>query len=509
MNEYEILRVIEFLEQTRAPFRETMPLCDDEPIWNITAFLMKSEIRGQMVTVSMLAQVTGVPYATSMRLIGRMVDGGVILRVPRGRTGKSHSLHPGDEMRRAFTAYARSMKALIARTVGLRGSGEDEEQYYFGGTPLASHPPPPPRLMERRAARDRHPLPAQRRQLLLGMRNMWVDLRSNLAASRDFSLRRLPDLHRELLANAQRPVSSYDVVTVNMPWLGEMAGPGAPAPPRPADLVRRPRSHRLPSGDPVHRRLAGRDVRRADLLHDRDPGGAQGPVRGAQPRVSEDLRRGDRQRRRFHQPEQGRYGIVFDGARGMPIASTFLFFLGACGSPPIAPKGGGPIRAGDAEEMISLIDGPAGRAALDYMRRLLEIAPPDALDLAWDQNLSLFLSGRASMAYCWTMRASRMEYDVQSVVKRKVEYLPQPAGPGGGRASPIGGFLLAIPANLPEDRVGLAAEAIAWMTSKRRCTRMCATAFPSRRASRPAPTRRRAPARRSCASSTASRVASS
>ncbi|KQQ86196.1 extracellular solute-binding protein [Aureimonas sp. Leaf324] len=468
MNEYEILRVIEFLEQTRAPFRETMPLCDDEPIWNITAFLMKSEIRGQMVTVSMLAQVTGVPYATSMRLIGRMVDGGVILRVPRGRTGKSHSLHPGDEMRRAFTAYARSMKALIARTVGLRGSGEDEEQYYFGGTPLASHPPPPPRLMERRAGAG----PDIRFLLnddnyFSAMRNMWVDLRSNLAASRDFSLRRLPDLHRELLANAQRPVSSYDVVTVNMPWLGEMAGQGLLRPLDPlisSGVLDLTDFHPVIQstadwqgetfGVPIYCTIAILAARK-DLFEERNL---------AFPKTFDDVIDSGR---RFHQPEQGRYGIVFDGARGMPIASTFLFFLGACGSPPIAPKGGGPIRAGDAEEMVSLIDGPAGRAALDYMRRLLEIAPPDALDLAWDQNLSLFLSGRASMAYCWTMRASRMEYDVQSVVKRKVEYLPQPAGPGGGRASPIGGFLLAIPANLPEDRVGLAAEAIAWMTSEK------------------------------------------
>lgn len=163
--------------------------------------------------------------------------------------------------------------------------------------------------------------------------------------------------------------------------------------------------------------------------------------------------------RRFHQPDQGRYGIVFDGARGMPIASTFLFFLGACGSPPLARA-----RAGTRGGMTELISSEAGRTALGYMCCLLEIAPPDALNLAWDQNLALFLSGRASMAYCWTMRASRMEYDIQSVVKRRVEYLFQPAGPGGGRASPIGGFLLA---NLPPERVELAAEAIAWMTSEK------------------------------------------
>jgi multiple sugar transport system substrate-binding protein len=55
---------------------------------------------------------------------------------------------------------------------------------------------------------------------------------------------------------------------------------------------------------------------------------------------------------------------------------------------------------------------------------------------------------------------------VQSTVRRRVEYLPHPAGPHGSRISPVGGFLLAVPSNLPDERVQLAVEAIAWMTSE-------------------------------------------
>ena len=54
---------------------------------------------------------------------------------------------------------------------------------------------------------------------------------------------------------------------------------------------------------------------------------------------------------------------------------------------------------------------------------------------------------------------------VEECAKRKVRYLPQPRGPGGASNNPIGGFLLCIPANLPPERVELAFEAIAWMTS--------------------------------------------
>ena len=50
MNDYEILRVIDFIEKTREPFAEVMPVSDEEPVWNIVAYLIKSEIKGQLVT---------------------------------------------------------------------------------------------------------------------------------------------------------------------------------------------------------------------------------------------------------------------------------------------------------------------------------------------------------------------------------------------------------------------------------------------------------------------------
>ncbi|WAJ28869.1 extracellular solute-binding protein [Antarcticirhabdus aurantiaca] len=470
MNDYEVLRVIEFLEQTREPFRKGMPAVDDEPIWNITTFLIKSEIRGQVVTVSTLASVTGIPYATSMRLISKLVETGTIVRVPRGKGGKSHALQPGPAMRDAFRSYARGIKALLARTVGLRGLGEDEEQYYFGGTPLGAQPLPPVRLIERRASESlgiRFLLNDD--NYFSSMRNMWVDLRSNLASGRDFSLRRLPDLYAEVLANAERPVSEYDVITVNMPWLGELAERGLL---KPLDGLVASDVLDVSDFHPVIRSTAewrqriygipiyctiGILAARKDLFEDRNIGF---------PKTFDDVIEAGK---RFHQPDQGMFGAVWDGALGMPIASSFLFFLGACGTPPISLNPGpyGFTSEGmDLAQLVPLIDSDAGRATLDFMQRLLDISPPNALGLAWDQNLALFLSGNAAMAYCWTMRASRMEYDIQSVVKRKVEYLPQPAGPSGGRASPIGGFVFAIPANLPEERVEIAAEAIAWMTSK-------------------------------------------
>ena len=88
------------------------------------------------------------------------------------------------------------------------------------------------------------------------------------------------------------------------------------------------------------------------------------------------------------------------------------------------------------------LDSDAGRKTLDFMHRLLSISPPDILDIDWNRGLEYFMTGHSAMAYTWTMRAARFEYDIRSVVKRKVDYLAHPHGPGGTSVSPIGGFVL-------------------------------------------------------------------
>jgi multiple sugar transport system substrate-binding protein len=146
-----------------------------------------------------------------------------------------------------------------------------------------------------------------------------------------------------------------------------------------------------------------------------------------------------------------------------------MFFMGACGSPVVSlrqVRQSFTLEGTKPEDLIPLIQSDAGRATLDYMHRLVEISPPGILDTAWDRSLEVFMSGHSAMAYCQTMRAARFEYDVQSMVRRRVEYLPHPAGPHGNRDSPIGGYILAVPTNLPEERVELAVQAISWMTSR-------------------------------------------
>ncbi len=469
MNEYELLRVIDFLEKTRQPFREVLEEASDDGVWRVITFLIRSHIENYPVAISALCQESGLPYATAMRLVNRMIDSGYILKQPKGTTGKSFSLLPSERLLKSFQAYASRTKLLLAQTLGLR-LGEDEDDYYFGGTPLGAHIIPPMRLVQKRVETQ------FRLRFLLNddnyfssMRNMWADFRSNLASRKNFDLLPLPDLYQRAIENGRKEVSDYDVIAVNMPWLGEFADAG---------IIRPMGDHIQTTGiNPLDFHPSiwstatwnGQDygvpgyctveilAARKDLFAE-----AQMPF----PKTFDEV---IQSARRFHVPGEGRYGVAWDGARGMPIASSFLFFLGACGQPAITmrrSRSGFTLEGVDLETLQCTLLSDQAFTALEFMRRLIEVSPPNILDMAWDKALDVFMEGKASLGYFWTMRAARFEYDIQSVVKRRVEYLPQPAGPGGTRASPVGGFLFCIPTNLPSERVELAADAIAWMASR-------------------------------------------
>lgn len=458
MNEYELQRVIRFLKRTRQPYLTLIPSAEPDASWNIVTHLIESEITGTPVTLSTLVSVSQMPYATGLRRIHRMIDEGVILKRCRTRTGKSFTLHPSPAMTAQFEEYARQMKSLLAETFGRVAASEDENDYYFGGTAERS-PIAPPVGEDNRLRFLLHD-----DNYFASMRNMWVDFRSNRAARRDFEMRVLPDLHARLLANATAETSAFDIVTINFPWLAEFAARGAlypisrfslPDDIHPEDFHPVVWStgtwQRSQYAVPIYVTIEVLAARR-DLF---DEAGLSPPRT-----FDEVIATG----RALHAPAKGRFGIVWNAARGMPLAHSFMFFLGCCGSGVFEHAR---TSTPDVQQLGRVqIDSQAGLHVLDYMHRLIEISPPDILDMEWKRGLDLFLHGRSAMSYVWTMRAARFEYDIHSLVKRKVRYLPHPAGPGGTNLSPMGGFLLAVPANLPEARARRAYEAIASMASR-------------------------------------------
>lgn len=482
MKDHELLRVIEYLERVRQPYRALFPMADPDPVWDIAVHLVRSHIRGETVTISKLAQVAEVPFTTAMRRIETLIGQDLIRRRPIGRTGKTFSLHPSEQMLAAFLSYARQTKSLLAQTVGMRPNHEGDEEYYFGGSRLESQLAPPPALLQRQlsdAPKLRFLMHAD--NYCASLQNLWADYRNNLGSRRDFDLRPLPALYDRVVGNARARVSDYDVVMLNFPWLGEAVERG---------YIRRAEDYVYQAGidsldfDPrvwATGRWRGRQeavpiFASIELLAIRRDWFQESGL--APPRSFADVLAAARA---FHAPERGRYGIVWNGQRGMPLASTFMFLLACCGGAVLDLPQGQAIWSLEQVEYATLdvtVASESARQALAYMHELVPLSPPGVLDTSWDSALELFMDGQAAMIYCWSMRAARLEYDVRSKVKRRVQYLPQPAGPGGDNVSPLGGFLLAVPSNLREDRVDMAFEAIRWMTSPDAIRMHIKTGFP-------------------------------
>jgi multiple sugar transport system substrate-binding protein len=468
MNVYELRRVIDFLERTRSPYLCHVPGVEPDGFWNIVVHLIRGHISGQPTTISYLANISGIPYATALRKVHRMIDDGLITKAPRTRSGKSFNLVPSPHLYDGFLRHAQQVKSLLAETYGRSIPGEDVDDYYFGGEPRLGNIIPPLPLLEHGTKL----LPDLKFLLhddnyFSSMRNMWVDFRANLASRKNFEMLDLPRLHARLLDNGAQAASQFDVVTLNIPWLGEMAEKGLI---RPLDAFIHPNAvnrddfhptvwrtgawHGRQYAVPIYITLETLAVRR-DLL---DAHGLGSP-RSFQNVIGVG--------RTLHAPQRGQFGVVWNAAQGMPVAHSFMFFLGCCGESVLnhaAADGADHMSRTMTPDDVT-IRTPAALRTLDFMHELVSISPPHILEIDWNQSLDIFMRGNAAMAYVWTMRAARFEYDIHSQVKRRVEYLPHPAGPNGGSNTPLGGFLLAVPSNLPEERAALAFGAIAWMAS--------------------------------------------
>ena len=313
------------------------------------------------------------------------------------------------------------------------------------------------------------------------LQNLWADFRANRGSRRDFDLRPLPDLYRRAAENAGKPVSDYDVIVLNVPWLGEFVEAGR---------IRAREAFLYSSGidsldfDPrvwATGRWKGRQeavpafssiellAARSDLIDDAGL---------AYPKTFADVLEVGRA---LHAPRRGFFGVTWNARRGMPVASGFAFHIACCGGAVLQmPRGRSDWSIGDIDprEIVVGVDSEAGRQALDHLRAMLAISPPNVLDLDWNSSLEIFMAGNAALAHCWSMRAARLEYEVRSRVKRRVRYLPLPAGPNGSNVTPLGGFVLAVPSNLPEARVEAAFEAIRWMTSREAIQTHIKTGFP-------------------------------
>ncbi|ETX30380.1 ABC transporter substrate-binding protein [Roseivivax isoporae] len=453
MTREELLRVLDFVDSLRGIAETRTSLATTDARWNIISYAMRRHLQGRLLTVTSVASAAGVPYGTAMRRITELTDEGYLLRRPRSKSGKSFSLHPTRRLIEEFESYALQTKALVGKTFGFNTGEGELGDFYFGGGYMASRILSYPAAMRagigfENKVRILSPVDPTFKTL--------SDFSSNLnelcGTEVEIVTMPLDALHDEILDNHGRGARRYDLVAVDLPWIGQLASAGAIEPLD--DLLVRHRYNASDfhsaawKGSAFDGRHYGLPIQptpellfcRQDLF---DEVGLSLPTSAEEVLFAA---------RALHRSAMNLSGIVMNFGRGLPVAHSFVQTLADFGQPVIdlAPVVGGDydVTAIRGTNCRPMIDTEAGHEAADFLLSLLPYAHRDSLKCNWDRRIALYARGHAAMTYGWTIRAGMFEADAASPAQGRTAYLAHPPGNGARSVSPIGGFSLAIPTGL-------------------------------------------------------------
>jgi multiple sugar transport system substrate-binding protein len=465
--EDELGRVVGFLGDLCVEIDTSLEPNTVNPHLNMILHLMRGHIEGRLVSASSMVSASGVPYATAMRKLGDIQAAGLVEQRPRTKTGKSFSLHPSPALLERFSQLANRIDRIARSSFAAEGTSQD---YFFGGSYQPGQatiaPPHAHQVPLKLAGGLRILVHGDPTFMVMGsLKRQFEQIVGTNIAQRAFSIDRLRE---EALRNAERKKSRYDLIAVDLPWIGEFAARGVIAP-----LTQVMDVERL---DPSDFHTAGWRATHwggvpygvpsqttPELMFYRKDWFARD---GLEP--PETTQRVIEAARHFHDPRAGRYGVAWNAARGTALGHTFMMTCAAFGQPIIDL----PAVAGgfDADGLADgnyrpTLDTLKARAAADYLMQLLQYSPPDILSMSWYERVRPYAAGRVAMAYGYTLLAPYFELDETCAAHGNTGYLPHPHGPEGAPIAPVGGYALCIPANLAEERLEDAVEALVTFTS--------------------------------------------
>lgn len=466
----ELERVVKFLMDLSVELDGTITPNTPNPHLNMILHLLHSHADGRMVTPSGLVAAAGVPYATATRKLAEIQEAGLVDSRPRTRTGKSSSLHPSPGLLDSFNQMADRIERLVRTSFGDLQPNTDTSEYYYGGSYLPGQATiAPPRALARPLKLGGglrilvHGDPTF--MVMEGLKRQFEQMIGIDIHQRAFSIDRL---HEEALRNAERPKSRYDLIAVDLPWVGEFADKGVIRPLDEIVDVSRldPADFHTAGWRAAH--WAGRPFgvpsqTTPELMFYRKDWFA---AEGIEPPVT--TQAVIAAAKHFHNPRRGCYGVAWNAARGTALGHTFMMTCAAFGQPIIdIPKVAGGY---DTDHLAGrafrpMFDSDRALAAADYLMQLLEFSPPNILSMSWFERVRPYGEGKVAMAYGYTLLAPYFELDDTCPAHGNTGYLPHPHGPEGAPISPVGGYVLCVPSNLSDERLEDAVEALVTFTS--------------------------------------------
>lgn len=465
----EMLQNIAFLEDLGDELEDMIALSAPNPNLRMVLLLMRGHLDGKVITATSMIGASRAPYATANRRLKEMVEAGLVEQRPRTKTGKSFSMHPSETLLEQWSQLSSRVKRLSTSRFGDAETPREATDYFFGGSYMNAKSIPPLQVLS-----EPLKLPGGVRVLVHGdptfmvMDNLKRQFEQAIGTQihqRAFSIDRLRE---EAVRNAARNASRYDILAVDLPWVGDFADRGILMPLDEAmDIARLdPADFHTAGLQAAHwgGKLYGVPAQTTpELLFYRKDLFAQAGL--DPPKTTGALLEAAKA---LHDPQHGQHGIAWNAARGTALGHTVLMTMADFGQPilDMPPMAGGFETRHLADRRYrATIDTDAGLRAAEFLLELLKYSPPEILSMSWYERIRPYAAGRIAMAYGYTLLAPYFELDVASPANGQTGYLPHPAGPGATPIAPVGGYVLGIPANLPKDRIAAAVEALLVFTS--------------------------------------------
>lgn len=464
-----MLQFLDLMEALEQEADRTLPLRQRDPYFHMTLFLVRQHLDAKMVTATALAAASRAPHATAMRRIQDMERAGLLVRRVRTRSRKSWSLHPSQRLLDDWYDYARRARHLIGKALAPARDGAVLRDYFFARSyrpgpaipmPTVCTPPlelrPPLRIL------------AHADPTFMAMESLKRQFEHMLGVPISTRALSIDRLRAEALRNSTARQSHYDVIAVDLPWVGEFAADNVL---QPLDALVAKSGMDIADFYPAGwngARYAGRQYgipiqTTPELFLYRTDVFAEAGLEP--PRTTDQVISAAR---RLHQPNRGMRGIAWNAARGTALGHTFLMVMGAFGQPVLnlaLRDGAFDTENLSGERLRPMIATEQGRMTAEYLLELLDYSPLNILNMAWYERIAAYARGEVAMAYGYTLLAPYFEYADESPAHGHTGFLPHPTGPLGRPIAPVGGFLLGIPRNIAPQRLEPTWRAVQFLTS--------------------------------------------
>ena len=452
----EIIYLIDYIDKSRDFFNFDSHTKFENSTWKIYSFLMKNYFKNKLVTQSSLVMASGLSRATGNRKIINLIKEKKIIQKPRTKSGKSFSLHPSNELQDVFLDFLKNTKYHIAYAMGY--SEKKSQKFYFGSSLLSANIIPPPSFLDNNLRETTViRILAKNNPTFIIMQNKINFIKKLLGIKLEINLLNNDDLRLEIIKNAKRKKSSYDLIAFNFPWTSEIH-----------------EKQYLHSLDKLifQNNFNIKDFHYGSIQASSVAGCLYGlPIEEVASIMI--YRKDILQRYKINKPlsikqlftaikkiqqtKSVKYPIAWPAGKGFPIGCSFIEMMGNLGQPMIHLNkiNTGNFDLSNINNIVPLfkINSQAGIDALNILKKLLEYSSPDALNMTWDDVAHSYANGEVAVANIWSGRACFFEYNKLSPAYRNSIYSEKPGGFEGNSASTIGGYSLGIPSNINYSKV--------------------------------------------------------